>query len=235
MDVVTRDELIAGVSVASADDERTVLSEPDHATSILLRDTGEVMVLGPRTRAGYHVGAPGRSCLRVRLGPGGARPLLGRSVRDLVDRVVPLTDLWGRAPAEELAELLAGGDLSRIGESLARRGQVVGLVREAATLLAGRDRVASTARRLNVSERHLRTVFTDGVGLSPKQFARIDRVRTVLATPAERRFAQLATEAGYYDQSHLTAEFRTVMGVAPLAFRRGRLPAATRCTEGQPA
>lgn len=221
--------MIAGVSVASVDEERTVLSEPDHATSILLRDTGEVMVLGPRTRAGYHVGAPGRSCLRVRLGPGAARPLLDRSVRDLVDRVVPLTDLWGRARAEELAELLAGGDLSRVGETLARRGQVVELVRAAATLLAGRDRVAGAARRLHVSERHLRTVFTDGVGLSPKQFARIDRVRTVLATSADRRFAQLATEVGYYDQSHLTAEFRTLMGVAPQAFRQGRLPAATRC------
>jgi AraC-like DNA-binding protein len=234
VEIVTRDGLIAGVSVASVDDERTVLSEPDHATSILLRDNGEVVVLGPRTRAGYHVGAPGRSCLRVRLGPG-ARPLLGRSVRELVDRVVPLTDLWGRAPAEELAELLAGGDLSRVGETLARHGEVVGLVRDAATLLAGHDRVASAARRLHVSERHLRTVFTDGVGLSPKQFARIDRVRTVLATPADQRFAQLATEAGYYDQSHMTAEFRTVMGVAPLAFRRGRLPAATRCGEGSPA
>lgn len=234
MEVVTSD-LIAGVSVASVDHERTVLSEPDHATSILLRDTGEVMVIGPRTRAGYHVGAPGRSCLRVRLGTGGAGPLLGRSVRDLVDRIVPLTDLWGRASTEELAELLAGGDLSRVGETLARRGEVVGLVREAASLLAGQDRVASAARRLHVSERHLRTVFTDGVGLSPKQFARIHRVRTVLATPADRRFAQLATDAGYYDQSHMTAEFRTVMGVAPLAFRRGRLPAATRCAEGRMA
>jgi AraC-like DNA-binding protein len=233
VDIVTRDGLIADVRVASADEERTVLSEPDHATSILLRDTGELVVLGPRTRAGYFVGAPGRSCLRVRLGPGGARPLLGGSVRDLVDRVVPLTELWGRAPAEELAGLLADGDLSQVGETLSRyrRGDVVDLVREAATLLAGgRDRVATTARRLNVSERHLRTVFTDGVGLSPKQFARIDRVRTVLATPADRRFAQLATDAGYYDQSHMTAEFRTVMGVAPHAFRRGRLPAATRCT-----
>lgn len=89
--------------------------------------------------------------------------------------------------------------------------------------------VATAARRLHVSERHLRNLFVDGVGLSPKHFARIDRVRTVLAHARARPWADLAADVGYYDQSHLIGEFRRLMGVPPAAFRRGELPTATPC------
>ncbi|MFI7687677.1 AraC family transcriptional regulator [Nonomuraea sp. NPDC049655] len=46
---------------------------------------------------------------------------------------------------------------------------------------------------------------------------------------ADGRWADLATAAGYYDQSHMTAEFRTLMGVTPAAFFQGRLPALQPC------
>ena len=48
--------------------------------------------------------------------------------------------------------------------------------------------------------------------------------------PAGRpRTAALAADTGYYDQSHMTAEFRAVMGVPPSAYRAGRLPAPGHC------
>ncbi|WP_405959057.1 helix-turn-helix domain-containing protein [Streptomyces sp. NBC_00868] len=80
-----------------------------------------------------------------------------------------------------------------------------------------------------ISERHLNTLFTDGTGLSPKQFARIGRVRTVLAADAGR-WSEIAATAGYYDQSHMTAEFRHFMGVPSAVFTAGQRPAATACT-----
>ena len=54
-------------------------------------------------------------------------------------------------------------------------------------------------------------------------------VRTVLAADAGR-WSDIAATAGYYDQSHMTAEFRHFMGVPPAAFTAGRRPAATPCT-----
>lgn len=57
--------------------------------------------------------------------------------------------------------------------------------------------VATTARRPHVSERHLRNLVVDGVGLSPQHVARINWVRTVLAHAR----ARLASDAGYYNQS----------------------------------
>lgn len=89
--------------------------------------------------------------------------------------------------------------------------------------------VPDVARELSVSERQLRNLFAEGVGLSPKHFARINRVRAVLAHAAELSWAQLAAVTGYYDQSHMTSDFRALMGVPPRSYFTGRLPDAMPC------
>ncbi|MGH4032947.1 helix-turn-helix domain-containing protein [Actinomycetota bacterium Odt1-20B] len=93
-------------------------------------------------------------------------------------------------------------------------------------------RVAEVAHRLAISERQLRNLFTDAVGISPKHHARIDRIRQVLLRAPQGStpdWARLAGATGYYDQSHMGAEFRALMGVAPTAYVAGRLPAGTPC------
>jgi methylphosphotriester-DNA--protein-cysteine methyltransferase len=158
-------------------------------------------------------------------------------VRDLVDQVVALSDLWG-GPDQPLAQYWE--DPARFAEAL-----VAGissrsvdfshseLVRAAAGLLSTSD-IQDSAKRLHVSERHLRNLFTEGVGMPPKRFARINRVRKVLAHARTMPWSELAIEAGYYDHSHMTAEFRSIMGVPPSAFLRGELPQATRCGQDEP-
>lgn len=196
---------------------------PDHATTLLLRtDKHELVVMGPRTRAVYHVAAPGHSCVRVRMRPGRAQALLGRPLRGLADRALPLRELPGLDVGQ-----LAADPIAALEKALADRPEPSGRLGEAARLLVG-STVATTAARLHMSERRLHTLFTDGTGLSPKHFARIDRVRTVLASDADR-WSDIAATAGYYDQSHMTAEFRHFMGVPPAAFTAGRRPAATPC------
>ncbi|MBP2325176.1 AraC-like DNA-binding protein [Kibdelosporangium banguiense] len=222
--------------VASMTGEQMVLDAPDAATTLVLRSVPgrrpELVVMGPRTQALYYLGRQGPSCVKVRLRPGRARLLLGRSARDLVDQVVPLGDLWGE-PGQLLARHWA--DPVRFAEALVagRSGGPADLsnselVGEAARLLSTND-IRDSAKRLHVSERHLRNLFTEGVGMPPKRFARINRVRTVLAHAHTRPWSELALEAGYYDHSHMTAEFRRIMGVPPSAFLRGELPAARQC------
>ncbi|NUR97049.1 MAG: helix-turn-helix domain-containing protein [Kribbellaceae bacterium] len=95
------------------------------------------------------------------------------------------------------------------------------LIRNAVHELSGR-RVDVAAARLGVSERYLRRVFRQAVGVSPKHFTRISRVRSVLGQPA--RWAEAAAYAGYSDQSHLIADFRALMRVTPKAFAAGNVP-----------
>jgi AraC-like DNA-binding protein len=144
-------------------------------------------------------------------------------VRDLADRAVSVDEL----PGLDIGRL-ADDPVGALTAALAGRTVDDELVGVAATLLADTN-VAGTARRLHVSERRLRTLFAEGVGLSPKHFARIGRVRTVLAAEPHLAWADVAAAAGYYDQSHMTAEFRHVMGVPPAAYRAGRRPVPRSC------
>ena len=50
------------------------------------------------------------------------------------------------------------------------------------------------------------------------------RIRTILTGLHHEPWARLASDADYYDQSHMTAHFHEVMHVTPTAFAAGRLP-----------
>jgi AraC-like DNA-binding protein len=63
------------------------------------------------------------------------------------------------------------------------------------------------------------------VGVSPKQFARIVRFQRALRVAKHgASWSTVATEAGYYDQAHLIAEFRELAGTTPAAFLRAGGP-----------
>jgi AraC-like DNA-binding protein len=221
---------------------------PDTATVLAFRTIGrhsDLLVVGPRTRASYHASKEITDCLRIRIRPGRARPLLGVPVSQLVDRFVPLSELWGEQGAvlvRELAGRDPGAILDRLGAVLLTRvaaqspgersrTELVHAATEGLSAAAGPEpeRVRVLAHRLGVSERHLRNLFAAAVGVSPKRFARIDRVRQVLAGAEREPWAQLAATAGYFDQSHMTAEFRDLMGVPPGAFVAGHLPLPRPC------
>jgi AraC-like DNA-binding protein len=148
-----------------------------------------------------------------------------------------VTPLGGTALAKELAGIDPGALLDpAIVERLERAladgfpsPKRAGLVQDAIQLLPD-ERVHVVAHKLDVSERQLRNLFDRALGLSPKQYARIHRVRAVLrdAQPGGD-LAQLAAQAGYYDQSHMTTEFRRLVGVPPAAFTTGRRPPPTPC------
>ena len=80
--------------------------------------------------------------------------------------------------------------------------------------------VNAVADDLGVSERHLRRVFVETVGLSPKTFARLARFHRALRAAREDAragWATIAAAAGYYDQAHLIGDFRAIAGVTPRA------------------
>ncbi|MFI2432977.1 helix-turn-helix domain-containing protein [Streptomyces sp. NPDC018693] len=140
-------------------------------------------------------------------------------------------ELWQMGSAELVTHLAhrlpdrpaAAPDRSRA--ALLRAGVAALSVRSGRLPVQVRD----VARDLAVSERQLRYLFAEGVGLWPKHYARIDRVRAVLAHATRLSWAELAAVTGYYDQSHMTSDFRTLMGVPPRSFFTGRRPDAQPC------
>jgi AraC-like DNA-binding protein len=202
---------------------------PDTAASVVVcLPSGVAAVVGPQLTATYSPGSP-TTRLLLRLAAG--RQALDRAAGNLVGRVVPLGRLWKDGPTEDPAGLLSKLVAQRLAALTPRRPAGHDLVLEAMHLLA-RYGVRATADRLHVSERYLRALFTEAIGLPPKTFARIERVRSVVARIGEGDLARLAAEHGYYDQSHLTNEFRAVMGIPPGAYAAGRRLPPTPCAPG---
>ena len=103
------------------------------------------------------------------------------------------------------------------------------LARRAVRLIeAGDTRMVHVAQRLGVTPRHLRRVFKHSVGIGPKDFARTIRLHRAIEMTSELQdWGRIAQNAGYYDQSHLIADFHDLVGLSPGAFL-GR-PGARRC------
>lgn len=202
------------------------VQEPEVATVLVFRTTAEgrsdLLVVGPRTRGSYNPNKRLPVCVRVRLRPGQTRAVFGAPAHELADRVVSLDDLWGRADDP-------GRVISRVTEEL-RTSPVDGLLDAAMREMTRPGaRLSGVADRLGVGERHLRNLFARDVGLSPKHYARISRVRTVLELAGRKPWAEVADRAGFFDQAHMIGDFRSMMGVSPGAFLAGRLPAVTPC------
>ncbi|MFF0014907.1 helix-turn-helix transcriptional regulator [Streptomyces sp. NPDC005374] len=234
------------VSIVGRLQGRPIVHFPDTATKLVVRveENGrrEAVVIGPRIHASYHTGEPLRSLVQLRLAPGTVRPLLGVPAVQLLGRITPLGELpspAARRLAVELPRMDADHIMDHVADVLPSRlaetadtshTELLRTGVDAMTIRPGRvpGQVREVARDLAISERHLRNLFTEGVGLSPKRYTRIDRVRAVLAA-ADYSWAELAALTGYYDQSHMTSDFRTLMGVPPHSYVTGHLPGAGPC------
>jgi AraC-like DNA-binding protein len=219
---------------------RTVDMLPDGSTSLLFRalggGEGTLSVRGPLTRAYYKTAPSLPLGVRIVFQPGGAYPFFGRPVADLTDRLVPLEDVWGAGARTLLDELLAtaegGGDAVAVMErTLVERLRADAFepacafqARAGVRMLAGGARsIDDVASALGLSSRHLRRTFQATVGLGPKTYARIARFQRALALgrAAPGRWSEVAHAAGYFDQAHLSADFRELARSSPGAVGDG--------------
>jgi AraC-like DNA-binding protein len=174
--------------------------------------------------AGHQLG------VQVELTPAGARALLG-DVESYTDRVVPLDDALsqeGTVLVEQLAAALSWEarldilDTSFASCELAALSPEVAWLRRQLHRSRGRARVEPLMDETGWSRRHVTQSFRRQLGLTPKAYARLLRFQhatTMLMEQTRRRsLAGVATEAGFYDQSHLTRDFAALAGMTPAAF-----------------
>ena len=210
---------------------------PDGKTTIVFRVIeegrhGDLSVAGPRTRAYFKDATGIARAVIVDLKAGWSASLLGVAANALTNRIVRLDEIWGRSAGELCDELVAAQSvpevLDRLSSAIAVRAHhtfgpaSAVLARRAVRLLEGDEvRVESAAKRLGVTARHLRRAFAEHVGIGPKDFARTVRLqRAVRSSATSTDWGRIAADAGYYDQAHLIADFRELVGVTPGAFQK---------------
>lgn len=205
---------------------------PNGRTSLVVRiverGTGDVHVVGPRTRAKFKRATGVARAAVIQFKPGWSRTLFGVPANQLTDQLVSLDDLWGAAGRDVTTELLAAQSvpelLRRLSRAIAARGPCEStsarLARRAARRFeASETRVETVADELGVSTRHLRRAFVESVGIAPKEFARGVRLqRAISESMRSKDWSMIARDAGYYDQAHLIGDFRDLTGLTPSAF-----------------
>ena len=95
--------------------------------------------------------------------------------------------------------------------------------------LTENDGLTALARMVNLNPNYLATVFTQTVGVPPHQFLdqlRIARAQEMIS--AGSPFSEVAAAVGYCDQSHMTRNFRRLVGMTPGVFRVVASPSFTR-------
>ncbi len=236
-----REHLVSSPLVSCTWEQRTTAAweqrvVPDGCVD-LIWSGDRLAIAGPDTRARVVALAPGAHIVGVRLRPGVAGEVLGLPAGELRDAAPDAGDVLGHDRAEALLDALAGADGGADGGAdphaillAAIELRVVSgpdpLVRAAvAALDRPHARVAAVAAELGVSARQLQRRVTDAVGYGPKTLARVLRFRRLQALPAGP-LVELALEAGYADQAHMTAEVTEFAGIPPVRFLKDRTPTA---------
>ena len=97
--------------------------------------------------------------------------------------------------------------------------------------LGPQARVEDLAEVAGMSVRSLQRLLRERVGVSPKwvlQRHRVQLAAELIETRPDRDLGEVAVEAGYYDQSHLTADFSALVGLTPGLYAR-------RCAQAREA
>lgn len=188
-----------------------------------------VRVRGPFTVAGFAIH------------PAGWRSLFDRSARDYADEMIPLAAAWGNVADRLWREIQTeNGDAERVAameRAIISQLDWIGLRQPdsqmaAFAAIARTDstiRIDDAAAKVGLSVRQLERRCLATFGLSPKAVLRRSRFLDMatamrgFSSPSEEELAALC----YFDQSHLTREFKRFAGMTPRAFERAETPLFT--------
>jgi AraC-like DNA-binding protein len=194
---------------------------PQPAVDLLVMPDGTGRLAGCETRRRQGALPAGGPLVGVRLRPGTVTGLFGVAADD-----VPLAgDRIEAAPMHgSVTERLAGAlALVRQRAGRCRIDAKVGGVLAAMHAAPGAP-MKWYAAEAGLSVRHLRRRFAVAVGLGPKSYVRVVRLHHALAAAhaavaagKRPKWADIAVRTGYYDQSHLLADFRHAVGAPPAA------------------
>lgn len=234
--------LWARVTADGGDRQSLVL--PDACTDLIWEPGRGAFVAGPDTGPAPTTQVAGTIIVGVRFRPSAGGPALGVPLSELRDQRVDLADLRPSDARRLTGTLEPDAALARALDTVAcliEDGAPDPAVTKAATLLQDpRARAEDVAAEVELSLRQLRRRCHAAVGYGPKTLQRILRFRQFVSRidaiprqpdhagrpPAAPDLADIAADAGYADQAHLTRECGQLAGLTPVALMRERGHAA---------
>jgi AraC-like DNA-binding protein len=186
----------------------------------LIWDGTSVTVAGPDTRAHVFRHDGGTEMTGLRMAPGHGPVVLGVSADELLDTRVPLEDLWGAATVRRLTDALSGGAVVETLEDAVERRSVPDarddlMIEHVVALARAGTSIRSIAAEVGLSTRQLQRRSVAAFGYGPKMLVRILRLQRALQlSKSGSSKVDVAVEAGYADQPHLSRDVRELAGVS---------------------
>lgn len=191
---------------------------------ILQSGTIRCRLIGPRTKA-ISVNRKKRSRSLIFKLPGPIfHQVIGIPIQKLTDRSYDAADIIGTQFQEEAISLIQTEQYEKLStafipkNTLNNQEKVAGFLLHTAINSPNHIKVAQLAKQLGWSSRYLRKIAQKHLGMSPKMVQKIGRLQHSLAIKMQNTpitYSHLAIEAGYYDQSHMIADYQTLLGHSP--------------------
>ena len=164
--------------------------------------------------------------------PGGARLFLPMPAAELANQVVDLSCTFGTAACdlrEQLQAASTNDERVRILERFLRARACWEHAPHPAVRFAltsfqdGNERrsISEVTTQLGMNPKYFISLFEEAVGLTPKVYCRVQRFQEVLqriTAGQPVRWADLALDAGYFDQAHFIHNFQAFAGLTPSAY-----------------
>lgn len=164
--------------------------------------------------------------------PYGLYPFLRQSVSSLTNRATS-TDLLISDELEsklfEMRDFSCWTDIldRHLLKILDRNHKTNPVLHESVRQLSGSSptSIKSLSLDLGVSIKSLERLFKEQIGLTPKQFFRVKRIRNVMNVISNQEspdWMKLVVDFGFYDQPHFNKEFLAMTGTSPSNFVQNR-------------
>lgn len=204
---------------------------PDACVDLVFFQGQPPAVVGPWTESFIAPLAPGTRITGARFYPGKAAAILGLPAFELANQQAEIGNVWNaaaRAPFAGVGELptfrasrfALEAALLRHMRNVASADSTIG----AAIRWMARHpdaHVEELSELAGISSRQMQRRFSAAVGYGPKMFQSILRFQRLLLLAGrnggDRGLAELAADAGYADQSHMTRDVQRFAGKSPTA------------------
>jgi AraC-like DNA-binding protein len=193
---------------------------PDGTVTLCWLPFGMATIVGPRMKALRVPVKSGLEYIGIRLRPGVAGPLLGINVAALREQVVA----FQRPDFAEVARSFTPERFDHLVREWCAAAGWQGpdpVVDKLAARIIDSDGTAPVSvltSGFDLGYRQILRRFYNATGLTPKEFARLRRIRAACLRTLEASapgWAGVAAAAGFADQAHMVREFQDVFGWPP--------------------
>ena len=168
--------------------------------------------------------------LGIRFKPGCITSFFNLSLDEVTDNIIPVCEIMGKEldpiiekidnieETSKRIDILEDYLLKLFVDRAKEFDSRFLTVADAVYTANGVIEIEGLTKGLGISPQHLRRIFNNYVGMSPKKFTRIVRFQNMLqsfmASPVGNR-NKICYQFGYYDQSHFIHEFTEFYGSVP--------------------